>query len=78
MLRAAVELVFGPLLAAGCLTRVSALWLIACGLRTSLDDILRIPIGLGPADWLGEMLYRPEALYRGCLDFTAFYRRRTA
>jgi len=63
ILIAAIKLVFGLLLAAGCLTRVSALLLLACVSYTEFDAALRAPSNLSPIDWFAGILVQPTALY---------------
>jgi putative oxidoreductase len=62
LLIAAIKLAFGLLLTAGCLTRVSALLLLACVLHAEFDAALHAPSNSSPIDWLAEMLVQPTSL----------------
>lgn len=67
---AACELVFGILLLAGLLSRLSAIvFTVICLVATATDGIHRIPQGIGAWEWLDWLLYLPEVLYLFLLGF---------
>lgn len=67
---AACELLFGILLLAGLMSRLSALvFTVICLVATATDGIHRIPQGIGAWEWLDWLLYLPEVLYLFLLGF---------